>query len=49
MACGDNGRKAAYTGNTDLLLAQSVISQSEMSSRVCWPLTPDRLLLVSDV
>lgn len=49
MAFSDNGRKAAYAENTDLLSAQSIITQSKISSRVCQPLTLNQLLLVSDV
>lgn len=45
----DNGRKAALDENTDLLSAQSIISQSKISSRICWLPTPDRLLLILDV
>lgn len=49
MVSGDNGRKAALTGNTDLLSSHFVISHSQIASKVRRPLTLDRLLLISDL
>lgn len=48
MLFGDNGTKAAEAATTDLPPAQSVISESAISSGICWPLTLHQMLAVDD-